>query len=113
MRQVADAAAIARDSQSAGVKCMGDFWHMSEETSDYAALMAAGPEFLQHIHIASRGRRKMPGEDGVKDNYREGFRALKQMHYPHYVSFECGCAGKREEVVPKAVELLRTQWEEV
>jgi sugar phosphate isomerase/epimerase len=112
MRQVADAAAIARDSQSAGVKCMGDFWHMSEETSDYAALMAAGPEYLQHIHIASRGRRKMPGEDGVKDNYREGFRALKQMHYPHYVSFECGCAGKREEVVPKAVELLRTQWEE-
>jgi sugar phosphate isomerase/epimerase len=113
MRQVADAAAIARDSKSAGVKCMGDFWHMSEETSDYAALMAAGPEYLQHIHIASRGRRKMPGEDGVKDNYREGFRALKQMHYPHYVSFECGCAGKREEVVPKAVELLRTQWEEV
>jgi sugar phosphate isomerase/epimerase len=112
MRQVADAAAIARDSKSAGVKCMGDFWHMSEETSDYAALMAAGPEYLQHIHIASRGRRKMPGEDGVKDNYREGFRALKQMHYPHYVSFECGCAGKREEVVPRAVELLRTQWEE-
>ena len=112
LRQVADAAAICRDSKSAGVKCMGDFWHMSEETSDYAALMAAGTEYLQHIHIASRGRRKMPGEDGVKDNYREGFRALKQMHYPHYVSFECGCAGKREEVVPKAVELLRTQWEE-
>lgn len=111
MRQVADAAAIARDSKSAGVKCMGDFWHMSEETSDYAAFMA-GRDYLQHVHIASRGNRKMPGENGDKDNYREGFRALKEMRYPHYVSFECGCAGKREESVPKAVELLRLQWEE-
>ena len=111
MRQVADAAAIARDSKSAGVKCMGDFWHMSEETSDYAALMAAGPEFLQHVHIASRGTRQMPGENGELDNYVEGFRALKEMNYAHYVSFECGCAGEREVVLPAAVELMRAQWE--
>ena len=53
MRQVADAAAIARDSKSEGVKCMGDFWHMQEETSDYAAFWAAGPKYLQHVHVAS------------------------------------------------------------
>ena len=111
MRQVADAAAIARDSKSAGVKCMGDFWHMSEETSDYAALMAAGPEFLQHVHIASRGTRQMPGENGELDNYINGFRALKEMNYAHYVSFECGCAGEREVVLPAAVQLMREQWE--
>ena len=63
LRQVADAAAICRDSKSAGVMCMGDFWHMQEETSDYAAFMAAG-QYLQHVHVASRGNRKMPGEDG-------------------------------------------------
>jgi sugar phosphate isomerase/epimerase len=89
---------------------MGDFWHMSEETSDYAALMAAGSEYLQHVHIASRGNRKMPGEDGAVDNYVDGFRALKEMNYPYYVSFECGTNGKREETVPAAVELLRAQW---
>ena len=110
MRQVADAAAICRDSKSAGVKCMGDFWHMQEETSDYAAFLAAGPEYLQHVHVASRGNRKMPGEDGVVDNYIDGFRALKEMNYPYYVSFECGTNGKREETVPAAVELLRAQW---
>ena len=110
MRQVADAAAICRDSKSAGVKCMGDFWHMQEETSDYAAFLAAGPEYLQHVHVASRGTRKMPGEDGVVDNYIDGFRALKEMNYPYYVSFECGTNGKREETVPAAVELLRAQW---
>ncbi len=112
LRQVADAAAICRDSKSAGVKCMGDFWHMSEETSDFAALWAAGPEYLQHVHIASRGHRRMPTEDGVLDNYVDGFRALKMMGYDKYVSFECGCDGDREILVPAAVELLRTQWEQ-
>jgi sugar phosphate isomerase/epimerase len=110
MRQVADAAAIARDSKSEGVKCMGDFWHMQEETSDYAAFWAAGPKYLQHVHVASRGNRIMPGEDGELDVYTDGMRALKEMNYPYYVSFECGTNGKREETVPAAVELLRAQW---
>ena len=111
LRQVADAAAICRDSASAGVKCMGDFWHMQEETSDYAALLSAGYEYLQHVHIASRGERKMPGEDGELDTYVDGFRALKEMGYDKYVSFECGCRGDREISLPAAVELIRSQWE--
>ena len=44
LRLVSDAAAICRDSKSAGVKCMGDFWHMQEDTSDYAAFLSAGKE---------------------------------------------------------------------
>ena len=109
LRQVADAAAICRDSKSEGVKCMGDFWHMQEETSDYAAFMAAG-QYLQHVHVASRGNRKMPGEDGVIDNYVEGMRALKELGYDKYVSFECGTNGDRNVTLPAAVELLRAQW---
>ena len=109
LRQVADAAAICRDSKSEGVKCMGDFWHMQEETSDYAAFMAAG-QYLQHVHVASRGNRKMPGEDGILDNYVEGMRALKELGYDKYVSFECGTNGDRNVTLPAAVELLRAQW---
>ena len=112
MRQVADAAAIARDSKSEGVKCMGDFWHMQEETSDYAALWAAGPKYLQHVHVASRGNRIMPGEDGELDVYTDGMRALKEMNYPYYVSFECGTKGERAQTVTAAVNLLRAQWEQ-
>ena len=111
LRQVADAAAICRDAQSAGVKCMGDFWHMKEETSDLAAFLSAGTEYLQHVHIASRGTRKMPSEDGELDNYVDGFRALKLMGYDKYVSFECGCNGDKEILVPAAVKLIRDQWE--
>jgi len=110
LRLVADGAAMAKDSGSAGITVMGDFWHMTwEETSDYGAFMSAG-KYLRHVHVASRGNRKMPGEDGDADNYTDGFRALKEMNYPYYVSFECGTDGKREETVPAAVNLLRKQW---
>jgi len=110
LRQIADAASICRDVNSKGVTCMGDFWHGTfEETSDYGAFFSAG-NYLSHVHIASRKRRSMPGEDGDADNYIEGFKALKQINYQGYVSFECGSQGNRSETVPAAVKLLREQW---
>ncbi|MGN0202371.1 MAG: sugar phosphate isomerase/epimerase family protein [Candidatus Cryptobacteroides sp.] len=113
LRLVSDAAAIARDADSDGVKAMGDFWHMKEETSDFGALMSAGKKYLQHVHIASRGTRQMPGENGELDRYVDGFRALKMMDYDKFVSFECGMAGEdRATIVTNAVNLLRQQWEE-
>lgn len=111
LRQVADAASLCRDIDSPGVRCMGDFWHMTwEETSDMGAFISAG-KYLQHVHVASRKRRSMPGEDGEADNYIEGFKALKMLGYDKFVSFECGCQGDRSVVVPAAVKLLREQWE--
>jgi len=110
LRQVADAASICRDTNNPGVRCMGDFWHMTrEESSDFGAFMSAG-NYLQHVHLASRKRRSMPGEDGEADNYIEGFKALKTLKYGNYLSFECGCQGDRNVVVPAAVKLLREQW---
>ena len=113
LRLVSDAAAICRDTGCEGVKCMGDFWHMKEETSDYAALYAAGAQYLRHIHVASRARRLMPGEDPEADHYEEGFRALKDIGYQGFVSFECGTKGDRALTVPAAVSLLRSQWASV
>jgi sugar phosphate isomerase/epimerase len=112
LRQVADAASICRDINNSGVTCMGDFWHMTrEEACDMAAFLSAG-KYLQHVHIASRRRRIMPGEDGEADNYVDGFKGLKMMGYDKYVSFECGTQGDRNETVPAALELMRKQWEE-
>jgi sugar phosphate isomerase/epimerase len=111
LRLVGDGAAIARDTNCAGVRCMGDFWHMSEEVSDYGAFWSGG-EYLNHVHVASRGNRIMPGEDGEVDNYVDGFRALKQMNYSGYVSFECGTRGDRAVTAAAALELLRAQWKE-
>ena len=112
LRQVGDAASICRDIDNDGVRCMGDFWHMTwEENCDMGAFLSAG-KYLQHVHVASRKRRSMPGEDGEADNYVSGFRGLKMLDYDKYVSFECGCQGERNVVVPAAIELLRKQWEE-
>jgi sugar phosphate isomerase/epimerase len=112
LRQVGDAGAICREVNRKGVRCMGDFWHMTrEEVSDEGAMMSGG-EYLAHVHVASRVRRLMPGEDGVMDDYREGFRGLKAMGYEGYVSFECGCEGAdKRRAAAVAVGLLRDQWE--
>ena len=113
LRQVADAASLCRDINNPGVRCMGDFWHMSwEETSDMGAFISAG-EYLQHVHVASLKRRSMPGEDGAADNYVEGFKGLKAIGYNTYVSFECGCQSEdKAAAVVNALNLLRKQWEE-
>lgn len=112
LRQVADAASLCRDINNPGVRCMGDFWHMTwEETSDMGAFISGG-DYLQHVHVASRKRRSMPGEDGEADNYVNGFKGLKMIGYNKFVSFECGCQGDRNTVVPTAVKLLREQWEQ-
>ena len=110
LRQVSDAAAICKDVNNPGVALMGDFWHMTwEETCDMAAFLSAR-QYLQHVHIASRKERRMPGED-AGDNYVQGFKGLKLIGYPNYVSFECGCKGDRIKVIPEAAKLLREQWE--
>ena len=113
LRQVADAASICRDINNPGVTCLGDFWHMTtEETSDLGAFISGG-KYIQHVHMASRKRRLMPGEDGDADNYIDGFRGLKIIGYDKYISFECGSkAEDRNASAAAAVALIRKQWEE-
>lgn len=109
LRQVADAASICRDVNNAGVGCMGDFWHMTwEETSDMGAFISAG-NYLTHVHIASRERRKMPGEDS-KDNYIEGFKGLKMINYSNFISLECGSVADKKTTIPSALKLIKEQW---
>jgi sugar phosphate isomerase/epimerase len=113
LRLVADAAAICRDINNPGVTCLGDFWHMTwEETSDLGAFISGG-KYIQHVHIASRKRRLMPGEDGEADNYVDGFRGLKIIGFDKYISFECSSkADDRNSSAAEGVKLIRKQWEE-
>jgi sugar phosphate isomerase/epimerase len=113
LRQVADAASICRDINNPGVRCMGDVWHMTwEETSDMGAYLSGG-QYIQHVHIASRERRLMPGEDGAADNYVDGFKGLKMIGFDKYIGFECGSKAEDKNASAAAgVELIRKQWEE-
>lgn len=108
LRQVADAAAIARDCKSDGIAVMGDFYHMFiEETSDQGAFISGGPR-VHHVHLASRIR-VLPGQD--ERQFVDGFRGLKQIGYRDYCSFECGVRGDAEVEIPKSMAFLREQWE--
>ncbi len=126
LRQVSDGARMA---QEIGIGCavMGDFWHMSkEEASFFGAFVTAGP-LLKHVHVASLGKRRVPGTDGELDNYVDGFRGLKFIGYRGAVSMECGWPPKGKDdkgkpimpdnnekhaLVLKMRDLLRRQWEE-
>lgn len=125
LRQVADGAKMAQEI-GAGCTVMGDFWHMSkEEPSQFAAFVSAG-KLLSHVHIASLGRRKIPGSDGALDNYVDGFKGLKFLGYRGAVSLEAGhlpvgknAAGKdvypdnaqKQEILKRMCALIREQWE--
>jgi sugar phosphate isomerase/epimerase len=107
LRQLADAAAICRDSGSPGICMMGDFYHMViEETSDLGAFISAG-SYLHHVHLASRIR-VLPGQD--ERQFVDGFLGLKWIGYQDYCSFECGVNGDRDAEIPKSMAFLRDQW---
>jgi sugar phosphate isomerase/epimerase len=107
LRQVADAASIARDCNSAGIAVMGDFYHMFiEETSDYGAFVSGG-SYVHHVHLASR-LRNLPGQDDRQ--FVEGFRGLKYIGYQDYCSYECGIQGDPMVEIPKSMAFLREQW---
>ena len=124
LRQVSDGAKMAQEI-GAGCKVMADFWHMTwEEANDRAAMLAAGP-LLAHVHIASRRTRKIPGSDGAADDYRLGFRGLKEIGYGGVVSVEAGWVPKgkdakgkpilpdlaeRHQILTKMCAFLREQW---
>jgi len=109
LRQVADAASIARDCKSEGVCVMGDFYHMYiEETSDMGAFISGG-KWLHHVHLASRTR-VLPGQDDR--SFVDGFRGLKYIGYQDFCSFECGCRGDKEVEIPKAIAFLKKEWEQ-
>ncbi|MBN1393791.1 MAG: sugar phosphate isomerase/epimerase [Pirellulales bacterium] len=107
LRQVADAASIARDCKSPGIAVMGDFYHMFiEEPSDMGAFISGGP-LVRHVHLASR-KRVLPGQD--ERQFVDGFRGLKWIGYRDYCSFECGVSGNHDTEIPKSLEFLRQQW---
>jgi sugar phosphate isomerase/epimerase len=108
LRQVADAAAIARDCHSDGIAVMGDFYHMAhEETSDLGAFISGGSR-VHHVHLATRDNRILPGQE--KHQYVEGFRGLKYIGYQDYCSYECGVRGDAMVEIPKSMAFLRDQW---
>ncbi len=111
INNVSQAADICRTVNLKGLRCMGDLWHMyGQEISDKYDILSGG-EYLNHIHIASRKTRLMPGEDGLNDNYTEAFRALKKISFTGFISFVCGITGDKNKTIASSLRLLDSQWQ--
>ncbi len=115
LRQVSDGARIAQECNKiagcAGIKVMGDFYHMYNEEADDMGAFVSGGDLLQHVHLANGPKRTLPGQ--VPDHrFVKGFRGLKYIGYDKFVSFECGVTGDRGVEVPKCLDFLRKEWEE-
>lgn len=112
IRQVSDAAQIAKDAGAPGVCVLGDTYHMSTEEPDLMAAFIAGGDFVKHVHLGDTPQRWLPGQQGTREMFVKAMRGLKYIGYTGVVSFECGVNGDNAVEVPKSCEFLRKCWEE-
>lgn len=110
LRQVGDAAQIAKDAKVPGVAVLGDTYHMYTEEPDDMAAFIAGGAFVKHVHLGNGTRRQLPGQDD--HSHVKAMRGLKYIGYTEFCSYECGVNGDKSVEVPKSVEYLRKCWEE-
>ena len=110
LRQVGDAAQIAKDADVAGVAVLGDTYHMYTEEPDDMAAFIAGGDYVKHVHLGNGTQRQLPGQDN--HSFVKAMRGLKYIGYTHVVSFECGVGGDKAVEIPKSLDYLRKCWEE-
>ncbi len=99
LNTVEQAVQIIEKVKSPFIKVMGDLFHMSIEESDIAATIRKYASDIKHIHIADSNRYQ-PGKGHT--DFKPVFRALKDIQYEGYISFECRFIGKDRE---RAIEI--------
>ncbi len=125
VNRLEQAAALCNKINSPGVCMMGDFYHMLREEKDLEAAFVAGGKWVHHVHLATRDKRILPGQEPA--SYVEGFKGLKRFGYQDFCSLEFNplkpgtqitdAAGKVRKVgtldveIPIAFAFLKQQWE--
>ena len=117
MRQVSQAACLAKEAGVPGIGVLGDTYHMYTEEANAMAAFIAGGELVQHVHLGSGEGRVLPtAENHSKkgNTHTDAFRGLKYIGYTGFVSFECGIGGSGDKAleIPKCLDYLRKCWEE-
>ncbi len=127
------AAALYNKINSPGVCMMGDFYHMAREERDLAAAFVSGGKWVHHVHLATRNRRVLPGQE--PQSFVAGFQGLKQIGYQDFCSLEFTptpvrrlkdppgkiswwqnyqdwlAGGEDATEIPKAFAFLKQQWD--
>jgi sugar phosphate isomerase/epimerase len=104
LKNVAEAAQVARAVGSPGIKVIPDFFHMNIEETNVPATLVENADVIGHIHLADNTRQQ-PGTGSI--DFKSGFAALKKAGYAGYAALECGLSGPADEVLPRCVQYLR------
>jgi sugar phosphate isomerase/epimerase len=105
---VADAVRWARAMESQNVRAMGDVFHMNIEEPDMGAALVDAGEMLAYVHLAD-SQRLEPGQGHL--DFASVFEGLHRLGYDGWASMECNLSAEPEEVLPRAVEFLRSHIE--
>lgn len=107
---LADAVRWAREAGSPQVRAMGDVFHMNIEEVDLGAAFEEAGDMLAYVHLADTQRLE-PGKGHL--DWASAFNGLARMGYDGWASMECNLSGPAEDVLPAAVEFLRSRIERV
>jgi sugar phosphate isomerase/epimerase len=105
---VADAVRWARAMDSPNVRAMGDVFHMNIEEPDMGAALVEAGEMLAYVHLAD-SQRLEPGQGHL--DFASVLGGLHRLAYDGWASMECNLSGDPPEVLPRAVEFLRSHIE--
>ncbi len=106
-KDLAEGVSICEEVDSAGLRLMGDFFHMSIEEADIAASLRAAAKYLVHVHLADSNR-LVPGRGHTQ--FGEPFRALREIGFQGYGALECGVPEPRGETLAETARFVREQW---
>jgi sugar phosphate isomerase/epimerase len=106
-KDLAEALSICEEVDSAGLRLMGDFFHMSIEEADIASSLRAAAKYLVHVHLADSNR-LVPGRGHTQ--FKEPLRALREMGFGGYGALECGVPEPRGETLAETARFVREQW---
>ncbi len=100
---------ICEAVNSPGVAMMADFFHMNIEDADFGESIRDAGKWIRNVHLAS-SQRQTPGHGHT--DFRPGLRALKEIGYDGFYTFECGVPGDDKLAeLKRAAEFIESQAE--
>lgn len=106
LNHTAEGADLVREIAHPGVQLLVDSWHWSQEQEGPADILA-GAGLYRHTHVATHGRRAIPGVEPT--DYAVFFRALKDCGYDGTCAVE-GLSKDPAAEARLAPPLLRAAW---
>ncbi|CCQ96492.1 putative isomerase/epimerase [[Clostridium] ultunense Esp] len=94
LNRLGDAVSIIREGKFSYVKVTADFYHMNIEEPRIDESLREAKDLIGHIHLADSHRYE-PGTGHL--DFIPGFKALTEMGYDGYLTFECRVIGNPPE----------------